>query len=70
MARLGAYDGTKWSQLGNLANNDLKGSRHVGKFETSRDATENEMIEARNITREMIEGYLHYLEKLENDITQ
>lgn len=54
---------TQWSRFGQLANNEpLKQGRHRGKFESLRDATEAELMEARNFARHLVESYLMYLE--------
>lgn len=54
----------QWSKLGKLANDEpLKQGRHRGKNPgLLRDATEEELREARSIARELIEAYLNYLE--------
>ena len=51
-----------WSRLGQLSNvAPLRQGRHRGqKFETLRDATEVELMEARDIARRMIEAYLQF----------
>lgn len=55
---------SEWSRLGQLCNNEpLRQGRHRGKTgEVLRDATENELVESRNIARIMIEAYMQYLE--------
>ncbi len=57
---------TQWSRFGHLANDEpLKQSRHRGKSPgTLRDATETELMEARNIARRLVEAYLEYLERM------
>lgn len=59
-----AVTATQWSRLGQLCNNEpLRQGRHRGKTgEILRDATEDELIESRRISRQMIEAYLQYLE--------
>jgi len=49
-----------------LANDEpLKQGRHRGRnLEILRDATEDELVEARNFTRELIGKYLDYLENI------
>ena len=58
--------GTQWSRLGTLASVEpLKQGRHRGKNPGAlRDATEEELKEARSITLNLIESYLDYLESL------
>jgi hypothetical protein len=57
---------TQWSRFGQLANNEpLKQGRHRGKFESLRDATEAELMEARNFARHLVESYLMYLKRME-----
>jgi len=57
---------TQWSRFGQLANNEpLKQGRHRGKFEPLRDATEAELMEARNFARHLVESYLMYLKRME-----
>ena len=55
---------TQWSRLGKLANDEpLKQGRHRGKNPGAlRDATEEELKEARSIARELVEAYLNHLE--------
>ncbi|MCX5820104.1 MAG: hypothetical protein NT047_09380 [Deltaproteobacteria bacterium] len=57
---------TQWSRFGQLANNEpLKQGRHRGRsLATLRDATEAELMEARNIARRLVEAYLEYLERM------
>lgn len=59
----------EWNRLGNIANDaPLKQGRHRGKnAEHLRDATGSELIDARNIAKNMIEGYFVYLENHENE---
>ena len=54
----------QWSRLGKLANDEpLKQGRHRGKNPGAlRDATEEELREARSIARELVEAYLNHLE--------
>jgi len=56
--------GTQWTRLGKLANDEpLKQGRHRGKSPgVLRDATEEELKEARAIARNLVEAYLDYLE--------
>lgn len=56
----------QWSRLGELScNESLRQGRHRGKFVGAlRDATEQELAEAREISRSMIESYLQYLDNL------
>jgi hypothetical protein len=56
---------TDWSRLGRLANSEpLKQGRHRGKSAGGlRDASESELVEARNIARSFVEAYLMYLDK-------
>lgn len=53
-----------WSRLGKLANDEpLKQGRHRGKSAGElRDASESELLEARNIACNFIESYLLYLD--------
>lgn len=53
-----------WRRFGRLANDEpLKQGRHRGKnVGILRDATEDELIEARTFAREIIEKYLYYLD--------
>ena len=55
----------QWSRLGQLANNEpLRQGRHRGKNPGAlRDATEAELTEARDITRQFVEAFLEYLER-------
>lgn len=55
---------SQWSRLGQLCNNEpLCQGRHRGKTgEALRDASEDELVEARSIARAMIEAYLQHLE--------
>ena len=55
---------TEWSRFGNLCNEEpLRQGRHRGKkYSELRDATDDELSEARGIARAMIEGYLQYLD--------
>jgi hypothetical protein len=52
-----------WATLGRLANDEpLRQGRHRGKAEGPlRDATENELTEARATARSMVEAYLEYV---------
>lgn len=54
-----------WSRFGNLCNNmPLRQGRHRGNnVGVLRDATERELVEARDYARVMIEAYLQYLEE-------
>lgn len=54
----------RWSRLGKLANDEpLKQGRHRGKNPGAlRDATEEELREARSIALELVEAYLNHLE--------
>jgi len=56
--------GPQWSQLGNLTNNpSLRQGRHRGKNPgTLRNATVEELTEARNIAFFFVEAYFKYLE--------
>jgi len=56
---------SEWSRLGQLANNDpLIQGRHRGKsFGALREASDEELSEARNIARKLVEAYLFYLEE-------
>lgn len=56
---------SKWSKLGSLADNKpIKQGRHRGRFTAGlRDATENELEEARGIASTLILAYLRYLDK-------
>lgn len=56
---------SEWSRLGLLANNEpLKQGRHRGKSAGElRDASEKELVEARNIARNFVEAYLVYLDE-------
>jgi hypothetical protein len=55
----------KWSRFGCLCNDEpLRQGRHRGRTGGAlRDATEGELIEARDVARVMIEAYLQYLER-------
>jgi hypothetical protein len=55
----------KWRRLRQLANDEnLRQGRHRGKsLGALRDATEEELKEARNIARNLVESYLEYLER-------
>ena len=61
---------SEWSKLGDLANSEnypLKQSRHRGNFVGElRDATIEELTEARQIAAVMIKSYLNYLEEQAN----
>ena len=61
-----AITSSQWSRLGQLCNDEpLKQGRHRGKaVGTLRDASESELVEAREISQTMIEAYLQYLEGL------
>jgi hypothetical protein len=54
-----------WKRLGQLANNEpLKQGRHRGKSPgILRDATEDELKEARDIARSFVEAYLVFLDR-------
>lgn len=56
--------GTDWSRLGKLSNHEpIKQGRHRGKnFESLRDATEEELKEARQIVKKIIKKYFDFLE--------
>jgi hypothetical protein len=56
---------TKWSLLGRLADNEpIRQGRHRGKFARAlRDATEEELKDARAISQTLIFAYLHYVDK-------
>jgi len=58
---------SEWGRLGELADNmPVKQGRHRGRFNDSlRNATLQELQEARNIARRLVEGYLKYLESKE-----
>lgn len=55
----------QWSRLGLLSNHEpLKQGRHRGKNPGAlRDATESELMEARQIARTFVEAYILYLER-------
>jgi len=55
---------SQWSSLGRLSNDEpLSQGRHRGKsLGVLRDATKEELQEARSIARAMIEGFLNHLE--------
>jgi hypothetical protein len=57
-----------WGRFGYLANEEpLKQGRHRGRnLEILRDATEDELVEARTFIRELIEKYLDYLENVKH----
>jgi len=56
----------KWGRLGILANKQpIKQGRHRGNFRSLREATEEELKEARNIAQSLVTNYLEYLEKHE-----
>ena len=54
-----------WRRLGGLCNDEpLRQGRHSGKHGNAlRDATDAELLEARNIAQMMLNSYLHYLEQ-------
>lgn len=54
-----------WSRLGQIANNEpLKQGRHRGQSTGElRDASEEELTEARKISRNFVEAYLVYLDE-------
>jgi len=56
---------SEWSRLGQLANSEpLKQGRHRGKSAGElRDASEEELTEARKIARSFVESYLVYLDE-------
>lgn len=56
--------GDEWNRLGQLCNElPLKQGRHRGKTSTSlRDATEDELAEARFLATAMIEAYMKYID--------
>lgn len=56
--------GNKWSALGKLCNHpEIRQGRHTGKNKGPlRDATEEELQEARSVARFFIENYINYLE--------
>lgn len=56
---------SEWSRLGQLANNEpLRQGRHRGKSAGElRDASDDEIFEARNIARNFVEAYLVYLDE-------
>jgi len=53
-----------WKRLGSLSNNEpLRQGRHRGQsFETLRDATNEELAEARQIAKSMLLAYLKYID--------
>ena len=55
----------KWDRLGRFANDEpLTQGRHRGrKVDSLRDATEEELMEARQIALDLISGYFNYLEE-------
>ena len=55
----------KWRRLSSLANDpSLKQGRHRGlSLGALRDATKEELKEARNIAQSLVETYLEYLER-------
>jgi len=55
---------TDWKRLGSLSNNEpLRQGRHRGQnFDTLRDATNEELAEARKIAKCMVIAYLKYLD--------
>lgn len=61
---------SKWKRLGVLASSaPLKQGRHRGRFGGElRDATEEELTEARLIARQLIESYLNHLEHENTDL--
>jgi hypothetical protein len=63
IAKLG-LNPSAWSRFGKLCNGEpLRQGRHRGKsVETLRDATHNELKEAREIAQSMNERYVHYLD--------
>lgn len=58
---------TRFNRLRQLTNNsEIKQGRHRGlsdKFKSLRNATDQELQEARNIARQLVESYFNYLEK-------
>jgi hypothetical protein len=62
-AALGVSGGA-WSTLGRLADGEpIREGRHRGRFAGElRNATENELREARDVARSLIMGYLDHLE--------
>jgi len=56
---------SEWSRLGQLSNSEpFKQGRHRGKSVGElRDASESELVEARNIARSFVEAYLVYLDE-------
>ena len=58
-------DAAIWKRLGQLCNDEpLRQGRHRSKSGTNtRDATERELQEARDIARTLLESYLRYLER-------
>lgn len=64
IAALG-FNAGRWSQLKKIANDaHLKQGRHRGiSLGELRDATGAELNEARTISRDLVEGYLQYLDK-------
>jgi len=54
----------KWNDFGKLCNEEpVKQSRHRGKHEAPRNATEIELSEVRETAKTMIEAYLRHLDK-------
>ena len=58
-----AITSSQWSRLGQLCNDEpLRQGRHRGKTRVAlRDASEDELFEARRIACDMIVAYLQYL---------
>jgi hypothetical protein len=63
-----AIDKKDYKELGRLANHEpVRQSRHRGvNVKDLRDASQDELIQARSIARQMIMRYINYLETQEN----
>ena len=64
-----AVSRSRWSRLGQLANGEpIKQGRHRGKnLGALRDATEDELKQAHSIARDLVWGYLQYLENQDSE---
>jgi len=61
----------EWKKIGKLANEPLRQSRHRGNFVGKlRDATPEELTEARQIAKAMIQSYVNYLDEQANASSQ
>jgi len=69
--KLKITDKNYWGKIGKLANEPLRQSRHRGNFVGKlRDATPEELTEARQIAKAMIQSYVNYLDEQANASSQ